>query len=224
MAVPELITLTDPRSPISEAFRTLRTNMDFSSLDQPLHTLVVTSPGPDEGKSTTVANLAVITAQAGKKVILADCDLRRPRQHELFGLSNDRGLTTMMVDENAFRSPPWQEIAGVSGLRVLPSGPLPPNPADFLGSRRMTEVIAWLKEQADLVLFDTPPAVAVTDAAILAARVDGVLLVVSAGITRREYAQRAKALLEKVNARLVGVVLNNATFDTSLHRYYAQQS
>ncbi len=217
-----LVTLTTPRSPVSEAYRTLRTNLEFSSLDKPLKTLVVTSPGPEEGKSTTLANLAVTMAQAEKEVILVDCDLRRPSQHEIFGQSNDVGLTTMVVDEKAMSQPPLLEI-GVPGLLLLPSGPLPPNPSELVGSRRMQEIIAALSERADVVLFDAPPIIAVTDAAVLASRVDGVLLVVKAGGTKREHAQKAKALLDKVNAHLVGAVLNNVKLDTSYYSYYAEK-
>jgi len=217
-----LVTLTTPRSPVSEAYRTLRTNLEFSSLDKPLKTLVVTSPGPEEGKSTTLANLAVTMAQAEKEVILVDCDLRRPSQHEIFGQSNDVGLTTMVVDEKAMSQPPLLEI-GVPGLLLLPSGPLPPNPSELVGSRRMQEIIAALSERADVVLFDAPPIIAVTDAAVLASRVDGVLLVVKAGGTKREHAQKAKALLDKVNAHLVGAVLNNVKLDTSYYSYYGEK-
>jgi capsular exopolysaccharide synthesis family protein len=217
-----LVTVTTPRSPVSEAYRTLRTNLEFSSLDKPLKTLVVTSPGPEEGKSTTLANLAVTLAQAEKQVILVDCDLRRPSQHEIFGQSNDVGLTTMVVDEKAMSQPPLLET-GVPGLLLLPSGPLPPNPSELAGSRRMQEIIAKLSERADIVLFDAPPIIAVTDAAVLASRVDGVLLVVKAGGTKRDHAQKAKALLEKVNAHLVGAVLNNVKMDTSYYSYYAEK-
>jgi len=217
-----LITIANPRSPVAEAYRSLRTNLEFSSLDRPLKTLIVTSAGPEEGKSTTLANLAVTMALAGKQVILVDCDLRRPSLHRIFEARNGAGLTTMIVDDEALRNPPFQET-GVSNLWLLPSGPLPPNPSELLGSRRMEEIIASLAEKADVVLFDAPPIIAVTDAAVLSSKVDGVLLVINAGKTKREHAQRAKALLEKVNARLVGAVLNNVPFDVSLHRYYAEQ-
>ena len=217
-----LITITNPRSPIAEAYRSLRTNLEFSSLDRPLRTLIVTSAGPEEGKSTTLANLAVAMASADKQVILVDCDLRRPSLHRIFDVRNGVGLTTMIVNDEALKNPPFQET-GVSNLWLLPSGPLPPNPSELLGSRRMEDIIASLTEKADVVLFDAPPIIAVTDAAVLSSKVDGVLLVINAGKTKREHAQRAKALLEKVNARLVGAVLNNVPFDVSLHRYYAEQ-
>jgi capsular exopolysaccharide synthesis family protein len=215
-----LITLTDPRSPVSEAYRTLRTNLEFFSLDEPIRTLVVTSPGPEEGKSTVLANLAVVLAQGGKRVILVDCDLRRPAQHALFGLDNATGLTTMMLDEGAQSDPPLRETA-VDGLWVLPAGPPPPNPAELLGSRRMQETIAALLKQADVLLFDAPPVLAVTDALVLVVQTDGALLVVKAGGTRREHVQRAKERLERVNARIVGAVLSNAPTDSMLQGYYA---
>ncbi len=218
-----LITVADPRSPVSEAYRTLRTNLDFSSLDKPIKTMLLTSAGPEEGKSTVLANLAVATAQAGRKVILVDGDLRRPTLHSIFNRKNDVGLTTMIVDDAAMESPPLQDT-GVEGLQLVSSGPLPPNPSELLGSRRMEEIIAALLKRADVVLFDAPPVVAVTDAAVLATKVDGVLLVINAGGTKRDYARAAKARLEKVNANLLGAVLNNVRFDVSLHRYYAAQT
>jgi len=212
-----LITITDPRSSVSEAYRRLRTNLEFTSLDRPLRTLLVTSAGPDEGKSITVANLAVSIAQAGRRVILVDSDLRHPCLHEIFDLDNQEGLTTVVRQESG--EIPLQE-SGVDGLRVLPSGPLPDIPADLIASPGMETLIATLREQADIVLFDAPPVVTVTDAAVLASKVDGVLLVINAGRTRREYAQRAKALLEKVHARLVGAVLTNVPHDAALDEYY----
>lgn len=215
----DLITVSEPRSPISEAYRTLRTNLDFASLDQALKTLVVTSAGVGEGKSTTLANLAVVSAQAGRKVVLVDADLRRPTLHQIFGLSNEAGLTTLMMDEATLASPPIQET-DVQGLSVLTSGPLPPNPADLMGSRRMEVAIAALAKDADQVFFDTPPVVAVTDAAVLATKVDGVLLVISAGKTRREYARTAVQRLEQINARLVGTVLTNAQVGAGFQGYY----
>ena len=176
----DLITLTDARSPQAEAYRSLRTNLEFSSLDHPIHTLLVTSAAPDEGKSTTLANLGVISAQAGKRVILLDCDLRRPRLHEFFGLGNNAGVTTAMLDPAA--TLPLQATS-VPNLRVMTSGPLPPNPADLLASERMNSLLTQAMADADLVLLDAPPVITVTDAALLAAKVDGVLLVVSAGTT-----------------------------------------
>jgi len=215
----ELIAVSEPRSPISEAYRTLRTNLDFASLDQALKTIVVTSAGVGEGKSTTLANLGVVSAQTGRTVVLVDADLRRPSLHAVFGLGNEAGLTTMMMDESSLASPPLQET-GIEGLLVLTSGPLPPNPADLMGSRRMEEVISVLADAADQVFFDTPPVVAVTDAAVLATKVDGVLLIISAGKTRREQARTAVHRLEQINARLVGTVLTNMQMGAGIQDYY----
>jgi capsular exopolysaccharide synthesis family protein len=217
-----IITLTDPTSPAAEAYRTLRINLEFASVDEPLRTLLVTSSGPGEGKSTALANLAVAMSDGDQAVILVDADLRRPTQHELFGLPIEPGLSDMFRSESAFNDPPMQSISN-STLRVLTSGPLPPIPSQLLAARKMDEVIASLAEQADIVLFDAPPVVAVTDASLLASKVDGVLLVVRAGNSRRDHVRAAKDRLEKVNARLVGAVLLNAPFDSSLESYFSGQ-
>ena len=205
----DLITLTDPRNLAAEAYRTLRTNLTFAALDKPIETLIVTSAAPDEGKSTVLANLAITMAQGERRTILVDADLRRPGLHEVFGVENDRGLTTMIVEETTMDDPSLIDV-GVDNLWLVPSGPLPPNPADILGSRKMEQVIAALKARADVILFNAPPVVSVTDATVLGTKVDGVLLVICAGRTRREHAQRAKELLERVHVRIVGAVLNDA--------------
>lgn len=212
-----LITLTDPRSPVSEAYRALRTNLSFYSLDNPIRSLVVTSAAGDEGKSTTIANLAVTLAQAGRRTILVDCDLRRPSLHTLFNLRQSPGLTEMVLGQ--VESAPLQET-GVENLWLLASGTQPPNPADLLGSKRADQAIAALLAQADMVLFDAPPVIAVTDAAVLGAKVDGVLLVISAGQTRREHAERAKEILQKAKVRIVGATLTNAPKDSAIGGYY----
>jgi len=212
----DLITLVNPRSTVAEAYRTLRTNIQLSSLDEPVRTLLVASAGTDEGKSTTLANLAVTFAQAGRRTILVDSDLRRPSLHALFGTANDRGLTTMLLQDDA--PAPLVETP-IEGLRLLPSGPTPPNPSELLASRRLEGAIARLTGDADLVLFDSPPALAVSDAAVLSRRVDGVVLVVSAGKTRREHAARARQVLERAGARLLGVVLNNASVEDAVYSY-----
>ncbi|MBI4496505.1 MAG: CpsD/CapB family tyrosine-protein kinase [Chloroflexi bacterium] len=215
---PALIAATHPRSPVAEAYRQLRTNIQFSSLDRSCRTILVTSAGLAEDKSTMVANLAVTIAQTGASVVLVDADLRRPSLHAVFGLEPTAGLTNLfLVGDRAPRL--LLQPTGVPQLQFLPSGPLPPNPSELLGSARMEEVIERLKEEAQYVLFDAPPVVAVTDAAVLATRMEGVLLVVQAGHTKRDAAQKAKALLEKVNAPLLGVVLINAPYDASVHAY-----
>ena len=212
----ELVTLTDPRSPASEAYRTLRTNLSFYSLDEPIRALVVTSAAPDEGKSTTVANLAVTMAQSGRRTILVDCDLRRPSLHNYFDVGDEAGFTTMVLDDG--QAAPLQQTS-VDNLWLLPAGPRPPNPADLLGSRQVERVLEALKEKADIILIDAPPVIGVTDAVVLGTKVDGVLLVVNAGHTRREHAERAKELLEKARARIVGVTLTNAPRDDVLGDY-----
>ncbi len=214
-----LITLSDPRSPAAEAYRTLRTNLQFSSLGNPPRTLLVTSAGADEGKSAVLCNLAVTIAQAGTRVIVVDGDLRRPSVHEIFDLANDKGLSAELLAQGSDELPLQQ--TAVPNLRVLTAGPLPPNPADLVGSPRMQQVVDGLVASADLVLLDAPPVGIVADAALLASKVDGVILVVSAGKTRREAANRAKAALEKANARILGVVLSNARLDSSLLRYHS---
>ena len=182
-----LVTLNDPRSQAAEAYRTLRTNIQFSSLEKPVRTLLLTSPRPGEDKSVAVANLAITFAQMGSRVALVDADLRRPALHTLFGLSNEQGLTTQLL--NAASLAPTdnrpdnglQLVASVPNLRVLTSGPLPPNPAEILSSTPMRDLIERLRAEADYVLFDAPPVLAVTDAAVLATRLEGALLVLRAG-------------------------------------------
>jgi non-specific protein-tyrosine kinase len=209
METPNLITLTDPRSAAAEAYRTLRTNLMFTSVENPVHTLLVTSPAAGEGKSTSLANLAVTFAQAGNKTILVDADLRRSQQHDIWNVKN-RGLTTMMLDDTALSNPPLVET-GVENLHLLPAGDEPPNPADILSSQRMNEVIGVLKARAAYVLFDSAPVLAATDAALLGVKLDGVLLVVRAGESRRDQTVRARQALQQVNARVLGAVLTNTT-------------
>jgi len=212
-----LIAARQPHSVAAEAYRTLRTNIQFSSLDRGVRTLIVTSPGQDEGKSTVLANLAITIAESGKTVIATDCDLRRPGLHAIFGLQNSAGITNMVLEETC--DPPLQGTM-VPNLRVLASGPLPPNPSELLASERMAKIIARLAQEADFVLFDSPPVAVVSDAAALATRVDGVLLVIDAGRTRRDAARQAKEALERVGARLLGVVLNNVKPERRLYAYH----
>ncbi|MBZ0295861.1 MAG: CpsD/CapB family tyrosine-protein kinase [Anaerolineae bacterium] len=205
----DLITLKDPRSAAAEAFRTLRTNLMFSSVEKPISTLLVTSAAQGENKSNIAANLAVTFAQSGNTTILVDADLRKPAQHTLWNIDNERGLTTMMLDNTALSSPPLVDTS-VENLQILPSGPLPPTPSDLLGSQRMNEVIGVLKARAHYIIFDSPPVLAATDATLLGTQVDGTLLIISAGHTRREHALRARQALERVHVRIVGAVLSNA--------------
>lgn len=202
-----LITLREPASAATEAYRTLRTNILFSSLDKPIHTLLLTSAEQTSDKSLTAANLAVTMAQAEQRVLLVDCDLRQPTLHTIFGLSNEQGLTSAILDQEA---PLAIQPTEVPGLSLLPSGPLPPRPADLLGSRRMEGLLNRLRQIADIVIFDTPPVQPFTDALVLATRVDGVLLVIQAGRSRRDRVREARQKLEKVKANLLGVVLSGA--------------
>lgn len=209
MANETLITLSEPRSAAAEAYRSLRTNLMFSSVENPIHTLLVTSPARDDQKSITLANLAVTFAQGGSKTILVDADLRQPKQRRIWGISGQRGLTGMMVDDAAISQPPLQ-ATGVENLQIIVSGELPPNPADLLSGKRMDEIIGVLKGRADYVLFDSPPVLAATDAALLGIKLDGALLAVRAGDTRRDHTAQARQALERVHVRVVGAVLTNA--------------
>jgi capsular exopolysaccharide synthesis family protein len=209
MPTPDLMTLTDPRSAAAEAYRTLRTNLMFSSVETPLKTLVLTAASHEDGKSIAIANLAVTFAQAGHTTILVDADLRQPRQSALWGISGDKGLTTMMLEDKALAEPPLIATS-VDKLSLLAAGPLPPNPADLLSSRRMDEIIGLLKVRADYVLFDCAPVLQASDAVVLGRKVDGVLLVVRAGSSRRDHTAQAREALERVHVRILGAVLTNS--------------
>lgn len=219
MSQPDLVTLTDPRSAVSEAYRTLRTNLEFSSLDQPLHSLLVVSPADHADQITLLANLAVIMAEGGRRIILVDGDLRQPELHAVFGLDNSAGLSELLYETGDLSHLPLL-ATGVDGLLLLGSGSPPQNPSVLLGKGRMAQIIELLTGQADVVLLNAPPVLAVTDAALLASQVDGTLLVIRAGGTQREQVQRAKTLLDKVNARLVGAVLSNASLGSGVSSYY----
>ncbi|WP_100225087.1 CpsD/CapB family tyrosine-protein kinase [Saccharococcus caldoxylosilyticus] len=213
-----LITIEDPKSPISEQYRTIRTNVQFSFVDAPMRSLMVTSTGAGEGKSTTAANLAVVFAQQGKKVLLIDADLRKPTVHYTFRLNNYTGLTNVLTN-SAPLLPSCQETR-VENLYVLTSGPIPPNPAELLSSKAMEQCIQQLYNEFDLLIFDTPPVLAVTDAQILAHQCDGTVLVIESGGTEIEAAVKAKELLEAANAKLLGVVLNKRKHRQGHYYYY----
>ncbi|HEM61389.1 MAG TPA: polysaccharide biosynthesis tyrosine autokinase, partial [Chloroflexi bacterium] len=202
-----LIALKEPRSPLVEAYRALRTNVQFSLVGNPSASILVTSAGPKEGKSTTLANLGTVMAQAGKRIILADTDLRRPTLHEFFEVPREPGLTDLLLDEEP-RVDDYLRETKIPGLRLMPSGPLPPNPSELLSSPQAGRIFEELKERADVVLFDSPPVLAVTDATILSTKVRGVLLVLDAGTTRSDVAQQGQEALTQVGATILGVVLN----------------
>ncbi|MCB0065462.1 MAG: CpsD/CapB family tyrosine-protein kinase [Caldilineaceae bacterium] len=207
-----LITLTDPHSPAAEAYQSLRTNIEFAGLEEPLHTLLVTGVDQQIEKSVALANLAVVMAQAGDSVLLIDGDLRRPQQHEIFNLPNHSGLSNWLTDGG---DAPIQRTA-VERLQLLTAGPTTGNPVALLGQKRLESTLAALKPKADYVLCDAPPVLAVTDAALWAGKVDGVLLLVNAGSTKRDNALRARAVLEKVHARIIGAVLLNVEKDAAM--------
>lgn len=217
-----LITVADPKSPIAEAYRTVRTNLQFVNVDQAKKTVLVTSAAPGEGKSTTTANLGVSMAMGGVKTLLVDSDLRRPTLHKLFGLSNAAGLSSVLADQ----APLGRGLhdTQLPNLSVLTSGPIPPNPAEMLASKRMHDTVEQLAGQYDMVFFDSPPVISVSDSMVLASLVDGVVLVVRAGAFPNEVVRNAKAQLESVKANFLGVVLNSVDLrrDGYYYRYYYQ--
>jgi capsular exopolysaccharide synthesis family protein len=214
-----IVAFTNPRDPLSEAYRVLRTNLGFSAIDSALRSIVVTSGSPGEGKSTTAANLAIVMAQAGKRVVLIDSDLRRPVQHKILSVGNNRGLTTALLDNETPVTFHLQNTK-IKGLRVLSSGPIPPNPAEILSSQRMNHLIEELYEEADILVFDTPPVLTVTDAAVLSPQVDGTLFVVHVGKTRRDTLAQAVERVLKTNAQPLGVVLNRIKPSHGGYYYY----
>ncbi len=204
-----LITVTKPSSPISEQFRTIRTNIQFSMIGEELKTIMFTSSGPWEGKSTVSSNIAVLFASQGKKVLYVDCDMRKPTVHRTFNLPNLMGLTNLLTDKSIDYSACIQHVESAN-LFVMTSGPKPPNPSELLNSNRMNEVIEELSTIFDLVIFDLPPVVTVTDAQVMATKTDGVVVVVRRGIADRGNVFKAKELLDNVNANVLGAVFNGA--------------
>lgn len=201
-----LITMLDPNSPASEAYRTLRTNLLYSAVDEPPQVVVLTSPGPGEGKSTTCANLGVVLAQTGWRCLILDCDLRKPTIHKAFGLRNVWGVADVVVGQRTLEDV-WQEP--MKGLKVVTSGSIPPNPAELLGSGRFGELLGQARQQFRYVLVDAPPIGLVSDPAILATHSDGVLLVLDAQKTRKGTVRQGMRRLEAVGANVFGTVMNN---------------
>jgi len=213
-----LITETDPKSPASEAYRALRTNIQFAGLDQPCRSIVVTSAAAGEGKTTSVANFGVVAAQGGSRVCLVDSDLRRPVLHRLFGLDNASGLTTALLEDLPFGD--LAQATRVPNLWVLPSGPLPPNPAELVGSKRMREALQQAVSKFDLVLCDSPPVIAVADGVALAAQCDGVILAIRVGTVAHDVIRRAVEQIEAVKGKILGVLLNNVDLTRDGYYYY----
>ncbi|MBL4934987.1 polysaccharide biosynthesis tyrosine autokinase [Clostridium sp. YIM B02515] len=214
----KLISIKAPKSLVSEAYRTLRTSIQFSSFDKKIETIVVTSSKQGEGKTTIVSNLAITTAQSGKKVLLIDCDLRRPRIYKKLGILNREGLTNIVAGER--KKSECIRAMDLPNLHVITSGPIPPNPAEILGSIRMKNLLKELKEDFDMILIDTPPVLAVTDAQILSTLCDGVLLVACCGETDRNDLIRAKELIDKVGGKVLGAVINKASKEVKQYNSY----
>ena len=210
-----LIVLDDPRSFVAESYRVLRTNLHYANPDAPIRRLLVTSAGEGEGKSTTVANLAVCFAQADRAVLLIDADLRRPVINTLFRQPATPGLSSYLAGDAMFDA--IIQKTAVPNLSIIASGPTPPNPAELVGSRRMRELLEAASERFDMILLDSPPVLAVSDAGALVPMVDGVLLVVGSGLAARLGLRRAKEAIQAVQGRIVGAVLNR--FDASAQGY-----
>ena len=213
-----LMTQLSRHSALAESVRTLRSNLKFAILDEPIKTLLVTSASPAEGKTMIVANLGIGMAQAGRRVIIVDADLRHPSLHKIFGIDNSIGLTNVLVGEvdvDAVLRP-----AEVDGLTLLPSGPIPPNPAELLDSQPMKKLVEMLDSKADFIIFDSPPTLAVTDAQVLASNLDSVLLLLAAGEVRKDAAIGANQLLANARAKLMGVVLNKIHITREGYYYY----
>jgi capsular exopolysaccharide synthesis family protein len=219
-----LITEHNPKSPISEGYRILRTNIEYSSIDQSVQIIMVTSSKPSEGKSTTGANMAVAFAQSNKRVLLIDADMRKPTQHYIFGKSNQSGLTTALFQQKELKD--VIQSTNTDNLSLICAGPTPPNPSELLSSKRMSALLETMKTMFDVIIIDTPPILFVTDAQIVAAQSDAVVLVVDAGKVRKEVALKAKASIDHVKAKLIGVVLNNTNrkHSDSYYYYYGEKS
>jgi capsular exopolysaccharide synthesis family protein len=213
-----LITHFAPKSPISEAYRSLRTSIQYARADAPLKTIVVTSPGPQEGKSTTVANLAITIAQMGTKTLLVDTDLRRPVLHSIFNLSRSKGISNYLVGKTDLEDVIFK--TDIDNLYLMPCGTLPPNPSELLGSKAMKQCIGELKEQFDIILFDSPPIMAVTDAAVLSSEMDGIILVVKAGQTDRNAMLRSYEILRNIPNHILGALLNVVNVEGVYGSYY----
>jgi capsular exopolysaccharide synthesis family protein len=216
---PLVVTVTEPNSPAAESYRSLRTSLQFARQEQQLRSLVVTSPGVGEGKTSTLANLGVVFAQAGERVVLVSCDLRRPRIGQFFGLDEHAGLTSVLLGQRTLEEM-VQPVPGFDRLSLLPAGPVPSNPAELLDSAHARDIFTGLRDQYDLVLIDSPPVLPVTDAAILSRHADATLMLAAAGQTRRSDLHRAVEKLDQVGAKILGIVLNKVTRQTGSYYGY----
>ncbi len=221
-----LISILDPKAPATEAYRALRTNLHYSSVDTEVKAIVITSAGPAEGKSTTAANLAICMAQEGKKVLLIDADLRKPKLHKYFLMPNNYGITENIIEEMPLFET-LKEVDEIPNLFLLFSGVIPPNPSEILSSKKMKELIEKLREKFDMLIIDAPPVAQLTDAAIIGTYVDGVVLVIAAGETNIEMAKKAAKSLQNVGAKILGSVLtkidkknSGGYYDYKYYSYY----
>lgn len=212
-----LVTARQPRSPVAEAYRVVRTNLQFSGIENPGGAFVITSAAPGEGKTTTAVNLGIALAQAGKRVVLVDADLRRPSIHKFFQMTNDRGLSSLLLPDGASLEHALRPT-GIEGLSILTSGVIPPNPSELLASPKMQDLIEQLRATNDMIIFDTPPVLAVADTVILAKRVAGVVFVVEGGRTRSEVFRRATDTMRQVGVKIFGAVINKV--DARRTSYY----
>lgn len=220
---PGLVVVNKPTSVVSEQFRTIRTNIQFSMVDETIRSIVVTSAGPASGKSTVASNLAATFASEDKRILLVDSDLRKPTVHKTFKVRNNDGLTTLLTDKTT----DLEEViysTHTDGLFILTSGAIPPNPAELLSSNRMEEVKQEMLEHFDMVIFDTPPVLAVTDSQVLSTKVDGVLFVIPQGQANKDELHKSKDMLEKVNANILGAVMNRVNkSDDNYYYYYGEE-
>lgn len=214
-----LITIKQPLAPVSEAFRSLRTNLQFAGADSPLKTILVASPSPRDGKTTIAANLACMIAQSNRSVVLVDTDLRRPNIHKYFQLLNRLGLTNQLIQPQDRLDGSIQNTE-LDSLKVITFSSLPSNPSELLGSVKMQEMMSYLRDQFDFIILDSPPALMVTDAVVLASRVDGVIIVVKPSVTRRAELHHMIEQLKQVDARVLGVVINDVDVGRSKYYYY----
>lgn len=217
MAEIDFITHYDSRSPVSEAYRAIRTNLQFAGAGKQLKTLAFTSAVPGEGKSTTVANLAIVMGQDDKHILLIDCDMRKPVIHRRFGLLN-RGLSNCFAEDLPLKEVIQADV--FPNLDVVTSGPVPPNPAELLGSKKMKALLQEAAEAYDYVFLDMPPVLAVTDAALMSSQVDGTVLILGSGDISPDEGKQAKSLLEKVHANILGVILNKVPQHHKSGYYY----
>ncbi|WP_439033498.1 CpsD/CapB family tyrosine-protein kinase [Bacillus paranthracis] len=214
----QLIAHQKPKSPIAEQYRNIRTNVEFAAIDTNIRSLMVTSANPSEGKTTTTANLAVVFAQQGKKVLLIDAEMRKPAMHQMFQMNNIFGLTNVLTHNDRFEKCVQQ--TSVDNLHFLPCGPIPPNPAELLGSNSMKELLEKVYGMYDLVILDLPPMLAVADAQIMANQCDASIFVIRSEVTKKEDAVKAKGLLQSAKGKLLGVVLNDCEREENLYYYY----